>query len=362
MLTTEDVKLMLEIQLKAYKDSTQMLLNDLMERLRQVESRNKELVHSLEFTQKEVDTLKSGNTVLREELNMLKKDMSKQAEVQVKVDKLMEKMNYQEDYSRRNNLRVDGLEEQANETWEVTQDKVQRLIRDKLELGPIEVERAHRVGPRTDSNTGRPRTTIVRFVKFEDRQLVLRNSPKLKKTNIFINEDLCEASMQERRAKLPELKKARAEGKIAYFSHTRLVIKERKVHSALVHDQRSELRRADGGDAARDGTASARDVVVTRSAAAAVGACGGAGVDAGDASASGGSGGGAAAPAVGGDGAAAAALGAVGGAAAPDGEGEGFVVVAESATGTTMRPAGGGTPRGGGSGMKLRGSKSRGKK
>ena len=34
--------------------------------------------------------------------------------------------------------------------------------------------------------------------------------------------------MQTRKDKLPELKRAREEGKVAYFSHTRLIIRDRR--------------------------------------------------------------------------------------------------------------------------------------
>lgn len=44
-------------------------------------------------------------------MNTIKKDISKQSEVHDKVDKLVVRMDYQENYSRRNNLRIDGLDE-----------------------------------------------------------------------------------------------------------------------------------------------------------------------------------------------------------------------------------------------------------
>lgn len=71
---------------------------------------------------------------------------------------------------------MDGLVEQPNETWEATKDKVQCLLRDKLELGPAELERAHRVGKRTSMPTAtRPHTVIARFAKFNDRQTAQPN-------------------------------------------------------------------------------------------------------------------------------------------------------------------------------------------
>ncbi|KAK4307938.1 hypothetical protein Pmani_020330 [Petrolisthes manimaculis] len=59
-----------------------------------------------------------------------------------------------------------------------------------------------------------------------------RSSGKLKNTNIYINEDLCESLVTARKIQLSELKKARADGKIAYISHTKLVIRERGERTA----------------------------------------------------------------------------------------------------------------------------------
>ena len=51
---------------------------------------------------------------------------------------------------------------------------------------------------------------------------------------MFINEDLSLASLAKRREQLPQLKEARSRGKIAYFVHTKLVVKDRLLRSSLV--------------------------------------------------------------------------------------------------------------------------------
>ena len=45
--------------------------------------------------------------------------------------------------SRRDNLRIDVLKEIDNETWEQTEEILQQMIRDVLELEGINIERAH---------------------------------------------------------------------------------------------------------------------------------------------------------------------------------------------------------------------------
>ena len=51
-----------------------------------------------------------------------------------------------EDRSRRNNLRIDGIEEKPNETWEECEENVQQMIKEKLGITePIEIDRCHRI-------------------------------------------------------------------------------------------------------------------------------------------------------------------------------------------------------------------------
>ena len=46
--------------------------------------------------------------------------------------------------SKHDNLRVDGLKEIENETWEQTEGILQQMIFDVLELEGVNIERAHR--------------------------------------------------------------------------------------------------------------------------------------------------------------------------------------------------------------------------
>ena len=58
-----------------------------------------------------------------------------------------EQMEYLENQSRRNNVRIDGISEEDNETWETTEAKVREVLKDELNLASApDVERAHRVG------------------------------------------------------------------------------------------------------------------------------------------------------------------------------------------------------------------------
>lgn len=222
------LKTLLESQQQAFRSALETISRQLQEEVRSLQTTVRELTNSLEFTQRDVDELKNKvkhheteDSRKEEVIKKLKEDL--QASKQ-HIQDLEERCNYQEDYSRRNNLQIIGIDEQPEETWEQTAVKVSKLLEDKFELPNIELERAHRVGRRDDT---RFRPIIARFSRFCDREAVMRNVSKLRGTNIFVNEDLCPASQAIRKAQIPMMKQARRDGKVAFFRHTKLIIKEK---------------------------------------------------------------------------------------------------------------------------------------
>ncbi|KAG0710778.1 hypothetical protein GWK47_022104 [Chionoecetes opilio] len=62
----------------------------------------------------------------------------------------------------------------------------------------------------------------------------MRNVAKLRGSRIYIYEDLCPASQEIKRAQLPLLKQAKSEGKVAYFRHTKLIIKDKNIYANII--------------------------------------------------------------------------------------------------------------------------------
>ena len=73
-----------------------------------------------------------------------------------------------------------------------------------------------------------PRTIIAQLSRAKDKDKTLRNSWKLKNSNIFVNDDVCENTLIARQKLIPKLKEAKAAGKIAYFRSKELIIRDRK--------------------------------------------------------------------------------------------------------------------------------------
>ena len=103
-----------------------------------------------------------------------------------------EAIDEQEQYSRRNCLKFHGVPETADEN---TDTVIIDLVKDKMgiELDPIDIDRSHRINQRTprDSN-GRypPKVIIVKFTRYNQRDKVYRARVKLRRTNIYVHEDL----------------------------------------------------------------------------------------------------------------------------------------------------------------------------
>ena len=85
------------------------------------------------------------------------------------LSKHEDKMGYLENQSRRNNIRIDGITEEGNETWLETETRAKQVLKEKLNLEcEPEIERAHRVGPKprtrvpnvADGSTAKTRTTL----------------------------------------------------------------------------------------------------------------------------------------------------------------------------------------------------------
>lgn len=275
------VKVLLESQDRAFRTALDVVVDQLKSRIQVLEGTTTDLIKSLEYSQAEVRDLQSDLRVLR------KSDSEKSVmidDLKLRLGELAKRLNYQEDYSRRNNLRITGITEQpGGETWEQTAESVTKLLEDKLQLPAVNLERAHRVG---QSVASRPRTVVARFEKFGDREAVIRNARKLKGTGIYINEDLCPASQEIKNNQLPLLKQARQEGKIAYFKHTRLIIKHRTEQPTTssppamsVSDTDGAGGRvpaADGVPAGRTGAGDGPTAAAAEGTAAAMGVAGGA--------------------------------------------------------------------------------------
>ena len=173
-------------QFKIYESNIKELINSNVnkttERLDKLSAEITDLTASLEFTQKKIDEelfqVKKEIKNLKTEVKAMEDDLLNANEVSAKLVEL-------EDRSRRNNLRIDGIKEEPNETWEACEKTIQDIIVDKLGIeSGVKIDRCHRIGPRktkTSQDRDRPRTVVCRLNRFKEKQRILNNAKKPEK-------------------------------------------------------------------------------------------------------------------------------------------------------------------------------------
>ena len=195
-------------------------IQDNNERLEKLNKETVDLKISLETSQeifekkfqKVNDNLSKQKQKHKEDINELWKDN----------DQLCEGLRDLEDRSRRDNLRIDGIAELENETWEQTEEILHNLFKEKLELENISVERAHRVGNKGKNDK---RTIVLKLASFKDKLKIISEARKLKGTNISINEDYSKETLEIRKEKWKEVKELRKNGTYAILVYDKVVIK-----------------------------------------------------------------------------------------------------------------------------------------
>ena len=112
------------------------MFNERLNNLSQEIKTNYDSIKQLKDNTRDLEeSLTVNQDLVEEKLNTLKSQMrSIQNEVSENKAELKEQLRIQEDRSRRNNIRVDGIEEDENETWRNTDNKLRSLLYDALEI------------------------------------------------------------------------------------------------------------------------------------------------------------------------------------------------------------------------------------
>ena len=216
-------------QESAFKSMIESMIGATTKRVDSLVKEVADLKYSLQYSQKDVDSQK---TVLDKNVVAIQSVSNQIADIKTSLDKCCNKTTDLENRSRRNNLRITGIPEKQHETWEESEAQVKSILKEKLGLASEpRIERAHRVGRLTqsdESSRSSPRPIVCRLYDWKEKENVLKLARIRKPSGIFVNEDVAEATMAKRREQLPLLRRAKQEGKIAYFVLDKLIIKDKR--------------------------------------------------------------------------------------------------------------------------------------
>ena len=182
-------------------------------------------IDSVKGKQKNLDEkftyMETNSKFVDEPISQLQSSLEKSKK---EVDECHQKMLYLEAYSRRENLKFEGIAEasQNNVTRnENTEDILKGFLKNVLGIEDAKnsgFQRIHRLGkPNNDSGVG-GRTIIARFLRFSDRERVFKQGRKLKGTNYRMFKDIPNKLHQKRKVQMGRLKEARQDGRRANLS------------------------------------------------------------------------------------------------------------------------------------------------
>ena len=161
-MNREAIEMLFQQNLSTVKEFVKMLFDSLKDEVKVVKCENDELRKSLEYTQ-------AGRQDMRKCLEEQRVSRWGRSHGEADENSLSERVRSLEDYSRRQNVIVEGLNEKSDENRETLQASVSRFFQDKLNVRP-DIDVIHRIGRQTKE---KPRPIIVRFKTFRERQKCL---------------------------------------------------------------------------------------------------------------------------------------------------------------------------------------------
>ena len=86
------------------------------------------------------------------------------------------------------------------------------------------IERAHRTKRNyKDKDKKRPRTIVLRLTNFKEKSIILKNVNKVKRSDVYINEDFSRETTELRKKMWKEVKQLLSEGNFTYFNYRTII-------------------------------------------------------------------------------------------------------------------------------------------
>ena len=204
---------------------------ELFQQIKLLRQCDKEKGVKIEMLEKTVEDLKLS--VEMTDLSMQKNnhDVEKTKKMQDQEMKLIketvqERLDIQEDRSRRNNIRIGGVPEDENESWETSKRKAKEFFKNTLKIeSDIVVQRAHRSLKNSNGKGKGPRVLVMQLLNYEDKEVILSKGNMLKGTPYFISSDYCQNTVSIHKRLWKEIKDLRKEGKRVFLGYRKIEFK-----------------------------------------------------------------------------------------------------------------------------------------
>lgn len=153
----------------------------------------------------------------------LKKLTHENKQLKKKINEQEERLDMLEREIRKNNIVIQGIGEEKDETIDELKVKVEEMLEKaniKIDMNS-EVSEINRIGTNA-GNSKRP--VLMKLMSNNKKMEILRNAKCLKGTTVWINEDYPKKVQIKRKTLLQHLKLARQKGSRAYLRYDKLII------------------------------------------------------------------------------------------------------------------------------------------
>uniref|UniRef100_A0A8D9BR67 Endonuclease-reverse transcriptase n=2 Tax=Cacopsylla melanoneura TaxID=428564 RepID=A0A8D9BR67_9HEMI len=176
-------------------------------------------------------------------------------DVEQKVGVNSEKINNLEKEKRKRNVVIFGLEQDQNENFKSLEEKVLKMIRDKMEIEiyPFEVDFIKRIGK---SNDKKP--VLMGLTTWKRKMEIISNGKKLKDSGISVKEDYPPEVQEIRKKLFEDMKTEREKGNKAYIRYNKLIV-EAKPTETDNNDNRGKGKEKEEGEPIEDVDMSTHD-------------------------------------------------------------------------------------------------------
>ena len=241
-------------ELKQAQTEMSKRISELVDTVKDLKNEMSEVSKSLEGCNLSTDSV--NDTVTRIEVRLNKIDDfigntdHKYNELSKKYEDLNERIIAMENYSKRDNLIIDGIPEAADGEKEMQSDcikKVQHFLENSLKLRnakQMKITRCYRLGvlPSTKSGSrpsGRSRAILFQLLNNTDRQLIWEQKKLLKNTDFHLREDFCKETMDRRKILVPIMHAAWKQNLIAFLVNDKLHTIDKDTQVKNIYDHKT---------------------------------------------------------------------------------------------------------------------------
>lgn len=173
----------------------------------------------------------------------LKNDQIEKGKIKEKIEKQDNRINKLESGTRKKNVIVYGMQEENNEHINDLKEKINWLLNNKMELDikREEIDDFFRLGKKTEEKKNRP--IIIKMISNWRKTEIMMNKKKLRGTRIFIENDMSEEEMTEKKNMIAEMRELKSKGHEAYIKGKSLIVnmdKDKKNEDVIIHSGNNE--------------------------------------------------------------------------------------------------------------------------